>query len=77
MKLDANTKISIGIAVIVIGGGAAWMTSIAFQTNANAKSLDVIEQRQLKYNESIQNIEKDLLVIRTKTEIIDQKLGGR
>lgn len=74
MKLDEYTNIPIGIAIIIIGGGAAWMTSIAIQTQANARSLDLIEQRQIDYNKSISKIETDLAIIRTKTEIINKKL---
>lgn len=74
MNLDANTKISISVAVMVIGGGAMWMTSIAFQTASAAKSIDAIEIKQSEYNKSIQNIEKDLVFIKTKTEMIDRKL---
>jgi hypothetical protein len=74
MKLDEYTRIPIGIAISVIGGGAAWMTSLAIQTQANAKSLELIEQRQIEYNHSINRIETDLAIIRTKTEIINKKL---
>lgn len=70
MKLDENTKISVGIAIAVIGGGSAWMTSIALQTTANAKALESIEIRQIEYTESIQNIEKDVGIIKTKLDLL-------
>ena len=77
MKLDENTKISVGIAIAVIGGGAVWLTNISFQTSANAKSLDSIDIRQLEYNKLVQSIEKDIAVIRTKVELIEQRSRGR
>lgn len=73
MRLDEHTKISIGIAIAVIGGGSAWMTSIALQTTANAKALESIEQRQLEYTESIQNIERNVDIIKTKLELLIER----
>ncbi len=67
---DEKVKISLGLAVLVIGGGAIWLTNLSSQTYANTKSLESIEQRQLKYNESIQNIEKDMAVVRTKIDLL-------
>lgn len=67
---DEKVKISIGLAVVAIGGGAVWLTNLSSQTYANTKSLESIEQRQLKYNESIQNIEKDMAIVRTKLDLL-------
>jgi hypothetical protein len=75
--ISEKTSIPIGIALSVIGGAAAWMTSLAIHTNANAKSLEIIEQRLLKYTESIQTIERDIAVIKTKAELIEQRSRGK
>lgn len=71
--IDERTKISIGLAISLIGGGMAWMTAIAAQTSSNTKTLVVMESRQVKYNESIQNIERDLAVVRTKIELMAER----
>jgi hypothetical protein len=70
MKLDEKTSVSVGLAVSLIGGATAWMTSLALQTSANAKSLETIEIRQIKYSESIQNIEKDIAIIKAKADVL-------
>lgn len=75
-RLDANSSIPIGLAIAMIGGAATWMTTINIQTNANAKSLDMIEQRQIKYNEVIQNIERDIAIVKAKAEIIELRSRG-
>lgn len=77
MKIDGATSIPVGIAVTIIGGGAAWLTALALQTNANAKSLEIIEQRQLKYSESIQSIERDISIIKLKAELIEVRSRGK
>lgn len=71
--LTEKTPIPIGLAIAVFGGGAAWMTNLAMQSSANAKSLTVIEERHYQYLESIQKIEKDLAVIKTKLEALQTK----
>lgn len=70
--LDQNTRITIGVAIAVFGGGAGWMTSIALQANANAKSLESIEARQIQYSNTVQNIEKDLGIIKYRIEEISK-----
>lgn len=68
--MNDRTKISLGLAITLIGGGAAWMTSIALQTAANAKMLQAMEAKQNRYHENVQFIAKDLAVIRTQVEFI-------
>jgi hypothetical protein len=75
--INEKTPIPIGVAIALIGGGAVWLTTIALQTNANAKYIELIEQRQLKYNESIQSIERDIAIIKVKSELIERRSRGR
>lgn len=70
MTLTEKTSIPIGIALALFGGGAAWMTNIAMQNDANAKSLSTMETRHYDYLRSIQKIEKDVEVIKTKLELM-------
>jgi hypothetical protein len=70
MTLSEKTTIPIGIAVAIFGGAAAWMTNLATQTMANAKALEAMESRHYQYLNSIQKIEKDVAVIKTKLDLI-------
>jgi hypothetical protein len=70
MMLDDKTKISFGLAITVIGGGAAWLTSMSLQTIANAKTLDTLEIRQVQYSDDIDAIKTDIAVIRTQMELL-------
>jgi hypothetical protein len=70
--ISDSTKVPLGLALAVIGGGAGWLTNIAFQTNANAKTLEVMEKKHDLYLESLQRIETDLAVVRGKVEWIER-----
>jgi len=70
--LDEKTTISIGIALSLIGGSAVWMTSLNVQSSSNTKAIDRIEEQQLLYTRSIQNIERDIAIIKAKAEVIEQ-----
>lgn len=40
VKISQNTVIPIGVAVVVIGGGAAWMTKINYAVDAHAAKIE-------------------------------------
>ena len=56
-KLTERTLIPLGIAIIAIGGGAAWLTNV----NASIRS---IEAAQNKYTELVEQIRNDLAEIK-------------
>lgn len=64
--LDENTLVPIGLALAVFGGGAAWLTKIALQTNANAATLNQIATKQDAYTEHLAVIRQDIAVIKSE-----------
>lgn len=43
--ISENTKITFGVVVVLIGF-SAWLTSVYFQGDANAKSISEIKEKQ-------------------------------
>ena len=70
--LNENSFISLGLAIILFGG-VAWLTNLAFKTEASAESLKKIELKQ----NAIEEIKTDVAVIKFKLEKIEQKLDRR
>lgn len=51
-KLTSNTLMPIGLAVVVIGGGAGWMTKINIAVDAHAARIrEATESEQSRYKE--------------------------
>lgn len=51
-KITSNTLMPIGLAVVVIGGGAAWMTKINIAVDAHASKIrEATESEQSRYRE--------------------------
>jgi hypothetical protein len=55
-KITDTTLIPIGLAVVVIGGGAAWLTAMSLKIDSAIASTQRIEQKQSTYNEDISQI---------------------
>lgn len=74
-SLSENTLIPIGLAVVVIGGGSAWLTKISIATAANSDALSRIETKQESYTEHLAEIRQDLAVIRQRIETMEDTHG--
>lgn len=72
-KLTEKTLIPLGVALSLIGGGAAWLTKLAFQTSANAATLEQIATKQDVYTDHIAAIRQDLAVIRVEIQQIKKE----
>lgn len=68
-KLTESTLIPIGLAVVVIGGGAVWLTVLADTVSGTSKEVLTIREKQDKYQEDIHQIKLDLTKIKTKMGI--------
>jgi hypothetical protein len=62
--LSENTRVTLGLAVAVIGGGAVWLTALASTVQHNSQSLADIRSKQDQYNSAIQQIQLDLTEIK-------------
>lgn len=72
--LSEKTAVPLGIAIIAIGGGAIWLTTMHIQGQANAAAIAIIDAKQDRYAAEIQKMNESLAVIRTKVENIDLKM---
>lgn len=63
-KITEMTLIPLGVALISIGGGAAWLTRIHIQMDANAASIQSIEENQTEYSKDIRQIAVDIAEIK-------------
>ena len=53
-----------GIAIIVIGGTAGWLTTLHINTMHNAQTLAIIANEQKGYAESLYSIKQDISEIK-------------
>lgn len=58
--LSEKTKVSIGLAVVAIGGGAMWLTTLYWNTAANAKEIVEIKSDQKEFYKVLNSIDKRL-----------------
>ena len=65
-KISEKTWVSLGL-VITLLGGVVWLTTIWMQSEANARSIQKIEEKQT----TIDLIQTDIAVIKTKLEGIE------
>lgn len=64
MLLDERSPITIGAAILIIGGGAVWLTTM-YGDIAQAKVLIAsIEKKQDNYTETLNGIKTDLEIIK-------------
>lgn len=63
-KLTEMTLVPLGMAIISIGGAAAWLTTIHVQMDANAASIQSIEEKQTEYSKDIRQIAVDIAEIK-------------
>lgn len=62
--LTESTLVPIGLAVVAIGGGAAWLTSMHSATARNLETTQRLEVKQDAYNADIQKIYQELAEIK-------------
>lgn len=70
--ISEKTVIPISFAILLIGG-VAWLTNLAFKVDVSAESLKKIELKQ----NAIEEIKTDVAVIKSKLDRIDKKLDRR
>jgi hypothetical protein len=59
-----KTLIPLGVAVLVIGGGAAWLTSISNATQISKDGIVRLEAKQDAYSNDLQKIYQELAEIK-------------
>lgn len=62
-SLSENTLIPIGLAVIVIGGGAAWLTDLHSSIAATEARVSKVEPKVDKVSDDIAEIKQSIAVI--------------
>ena len=67
--LDDSFLIPLGMAVVVIGGSAAWLSSMHLQAAENAKKIQELSQLQAQYLAHVIKIEHDVAEIRGELRI--------
>lgn len=65
--INEKTMIPIGLAVLVIGGGAGWMTRQEIKTTANSEQI-------IQVNEKVENLDKILNEIEKRLAGIEGEL---
>lgn len=70
--LSERTVVPISFLIILLGG-VAWLTNLAFKVDAGAESLKKMELRQ----SAIEEIQMDVGVIKYKIDRIEKKLDRR
>jgi hypothetical protein len=70
MKHFAENATAATTILLMILGGYAYVISVSFKTDANAKSIEVIEQKQ----GSIDRIQTDIAVIKEQVAQIKDRL---
>jgi hypothetical protein len=66
--LSDKTLIPLGVAILGIGGAAMWLTSLYFQTQANASQIQRLADKQDSYLSTLIEIRSDVAVIKSKFE---------
>lgn len=62
-KISEQTLIPIGVAVVVIGAAALWISSINLQTKSNTETINKLEVKQEKYSDDMRAIRESLAEI--------------
>lgn len=67
--ITENTTLSIGLMIVILGG-AGFVTYTAFQSDANAKAVEKLDAKV----EAVIEMKADIAVIRAKVERIEKAL---
>lgn len=74
--ISEHTLMPLGIALTVIGGGSFWVSTVSIVTAQHGETIQDIEKKQLEFNQSVQNIEKEIVKIRTTLELMRNEPKG-
>ena len=80
LKITEDTLIPLGKAIgilMVLVGGIGWLTNIAYSVAAHGKAIDDIRIAQIKYNEAVIEISRDLAVIKFQLEGLKEEKTRR
>jgi hypothetical protein len=73
MALSEKTLIPIGVAIIVIGGGAGWLTKISVDSSAHGKMIEAVQaehkEDQNELKDVLKSIDRRLYNIEFKLKI--------
>jgi len=63
-KITENTLIPIGIAITVIGGGSAWLTTMHQSMSAMAQEIRSVKEERKTLYDSLELIRRDISEIK-------------
>lgn len=73
-KFDQNSVVPIGLAVVVIGGGAAWVTRMEYQQEAQASQISEVRLKADTLGDAIQQalrkLDMDMIEVKTHLEYL-------
>jgi len=72
-KITQNTLVPIGLAVAVIGGGAAWMTRQEMTASANAKGIKHLQGQYEHIDDMLREIQEKLGTIEGELKRISKR----
>lgn len=67
-ELSDKTLLPLGLAVIVIGGGAIWLTTVYNEVQANTRAIESATITQKEYVKTLQEINLRLTIIEQKID---------
>lgn len=74
-KITEQTLIPLGVAVMAIGGGAAWLTQVYLMTQANGEMITKVQAQQDVYTKNLEEIRVELGEIKTELRLMRGKNG--
>lgn len=75
-KLSENTLVPLSMVGAIVGsivGGCIWLTTLWYQSNANAEQLKSISVKQDKYAEDIMFVKEQLIGIRLELKRLNNE----
>jgi hypothetical protein len=72
-RITEKTEIPIGMAILAIGGGAIWLTTMAVKATAVETKVERLDQRQEAINNDLIEIKTDLKAVKRYFRIPEEK----
>lgn len=69
-RFTDKTLVPIGLAVLVIGGGASWVTGVSKELTAQASAIEHARDQYLKIDDRLRSIENQLIQLNGTIERI-------
>lgn len=60
ITISEKTAVPLGLAIVVIGGAAGWLTSLSISNSTTASLVGSVVTRQEKYNDDLREIKERL-----------------